>query len=355
MANVYRADPVGGLIKPQSLLMAQAALDPAARRAAEDAGVEASLAEQKALVMTVVTDGEFRRADPDEPYAAGFSGIARAPVRGRSALLRSNFAVTGKLQTAGRLFQREVDFLKARNQTRFKLCLASPSALAARLFAPGLTNAAYPNVIELAHAFGELLRAEIDALFAGGVPYVQLNAPHFHALFEGVGANLLSLSGNEAPLFDELLAADQALVNSVSKPADSTLAMRFDRALELADRSDRYERMIERIFEHLTLDRYLLEFDEPEAHDFRALASLPTAAMAVLGLVRTDAEPEDTGAVLDRVDRAVEKSSPEQLALSPRRSFFNVAGQSADAQQKLQHRALLRASEAVQQFWGLEL
>jgi hypothetical protein len=77
--------------------------------------------------------------------------------------------------------------------------------------------------------------------------------------------------------------------------------------------------------------------------------------MAVLGLVRTEGEPEEIGAVIERIERAAKFMPEDHIALSPRRSFVNVSGRPVGEQLQEQHRTLLRTSEVVQQFWGLEL
>jgi 5-methyltetrahydropteroyltriglutamate--homocysteine methyltransferase len=361
MANVYRADHVGALIKPEALLAAQKAfasgnVDAAAKAAAEDAAISEALALQKAIVMTVVTDGEFRRTDDDEPYASALAGLKRSGTPVRNTSLQSVYAVCGTIEQTSRLAAREVDFLKAKTQSRFKICLASPSTLALRLYKPGVTEAAYRTVIDLATALGEILRSEINSLIQDGVPYVQLNGSAYHALFEGVGTELLGLPDKDrGALFDELVAVDAASLKAINRSSSATLAMRVDRVPELNDGSDRYERMITRLLEQLPIDRVLLEYGEPQDHDFTSLAALAAGKMAVLGLVRTEGEPEEIGAVIERIERAARFMLEDHIALSPRRSFVNVPGRPVSAQLQQQHHTLLRTSEVVQQFWGLEL
>jgi 5-methyltetrahydropteroyltriglutamate--homocysteine methyltransferase len=358
---VYRADHVGALIKPEPLLsalegFAAGNVDAAEKTAAEDAAIIEALALQKAIVMTVVTDGEFRRAHADEPYASALAGLKRSETPVRNAALQSVYAVCETIKQTSRLAAREVDFLKAKKQSRFKICLTSPSTLALRLYKPGITEAAYPTVVDLAAALGGILRSEIDLLIKDGVQYVQLNGPAYHALFEGLGTELLGLPDKDrGALFDELVAVDVASLKDVDRSSSATLAMRVDRVPELNDDSDRYERMITRLLEQLPIDRVLLEYGEPRDHDFTSLAALPAGKMAVLGLVRTDGEPEEIGAVIERIERAARVTQEDHLALSPCRSFVNVPGHPVSAQLQQQHHTLLRTSEVVQQFWGLEL
>jgi methionine synthase II (cobalamin-independent) len=356
MANVYRTDHIGTLIKSESLISAQAAgADAAARQGAEDAAVLEVIESQKALLMSIYTDGQLRRADPDEPYVSAIDGLQRSTTPVRSAALQSAWEVRGTIEQTARLTEREVSFLKTKSRSAFKICLTSPSALALRLYKPGVTDAAYGTVAELATALGVILRSEVTALFQEGVQYVQLSGSAYHALYEGAGAALLDLPGKDsAALFDELLAVDVATLKDISKPTSATLAMHIGRIAELNDVTDRYERMLTRLLERLPIDRVLLEYEESREHDFASLGGLRAGQMAVLGLVRSQGEPDEVGSVLDRVEQAARSTDQQTLALSPRRGFFNVPGQSAADQLKAQRRALLRLSEAVQQFWGFE-
>jgi 5-methyltetrahydropteroyltriglutamate--homocysteine methyltransferase len=362
MANVFRADHVGALIKPESLLSAQAAQaagkgDAAALRAAEDAAIVQALELQKSVVMTVVTDGELRRASPDEPYASALEGLQRrSSGPAQASTLRSAYAVCAPLKQKGRLMEREVSFLKANTRSPFKIGLTSPSSLALRLYQPGVTEKAYPRIHDLAAALGDILRHEIEALFGEGVRYVQLDGPVYHALFEGVGQRLLDLPGkNLITTFDELVALDVAMLESIKKPAPATLGMHIGRAADLNDGADRYERMVTQLLERLPVDRVLLEYAEPEERDFSALKALPSGKMAVLGLVRTEGRPEEIRAVIDRIEQAARMTAEENLALSPRAALVNVPGQPVAAQLKAQQEILTRTSEVAQQFWGLEL
>jgi 5-methyltetrahydropteroyltriglutamate--homocysteine methyltransferase len=355
MANVYRADHVGGLIKPQALLTAHEGfqtgrVDAAGRIAAEDAAITEALAEQKAIVMTVVTDGEFRRIHADEPYGQ-IAGLE--PRTGVLHASQSRFCVHGPVAANGRLFAAEADFLTNAKQSRFKVGLHSPGTLALRLFQPGVTDAAYSSVVELAGALAPVLSAEINALFESGVPYVQLNAPHYHSLFTDPSRWAAHLPASAASL-EGLVAADAALVSSL-KPTKNILALRIDRSQEAGEPTDSYERLVGKLVERIPVERYLLEYDEPAEHDFEALAALPLGKMAVLGLVRTEGTAEEIGQVIDRVEQAARKTSEDQLAVSPRRAFRLKPGRRLEEQLEAQHRSLLRASEVVQQFWGLEL
>lgn len=363
MANVFRADHIGSLVKPQSLLTAQAAFaagskdqDEAALRKVEEEAIKQALDLQKKVVMTVVTDGEMRRTNADDPYVRSLEGIKRhAAATGVASVLQSAYGVCEPVSQRQRFTEDEVRFLKSTTAVAFKICLLSPSTLAMRFYKPGMTDTAYRSVQELAGAFSLIVQREIEALTSDGVAYVQINSPAYDALYDGSGLHLHDLPGlASAGAFDELVAIDAAMLRKV-KVSASTLAMHLGRAEGVNHTNDRYERMIEKLLGTLPVDRVLLEYGESAAHDFRALKALPAGMMAVLGLVRTDGEPEEIGDVIRRVELAARQAPEENLALSPRKGFANIAGHAVDADLAAQKRCLIRASEVVQQFWGLEL
>src|SRR5271168_1417912 len=214
MANVFRADHIGTFIKPQALQTAQensaASADAAAaRHAAEEAAILEALQMQSAVLLTFRTDGQLRRANFDEPYITAISGLRRSQAPVRSASLRSPWEVYSTLKQTSRVTESEVSFLKTKARSPFKVCLSSPSALALRFYRPGVTDAVYRTVADLAAAFGEILQSEVNALFQDGVEYVQLSSLAYHALFEGGGASVFDLPVNDAAaLFDALVAID---------------------------------------------------------------------------------------------------------------------------------------------------
>jgi 5-methyltetrahydropteroyltriglutamate--homocysteine methyltransferase len=359
MANVYRADHVGPLIKPATLLATQAAFvagkaEAAALGAAQDAAIREALNLQKDVVMTVLTDGELRRASADEPYVGALAGAIRHGGGGRPTVLRSEYVVCGELPTDRRLTEAEARFLQASTRAAIKICMLSPSSLAVRFFGPAAT-AAYRSVQDLAVALSRVVQREIDALVAQGVRYVQLNGPAYDALFDGAGLGLLDLPGlDPAAAFDELVAIDAAMLRSLVMPADTAVAMHVGRHDGVDHAGGRYERLVARLLEELPVNRVLLEYAESSEQDFTALQGLPAGTVAVLGLVR-NRDPEDVGTVIGRIEQAARYTPEETLALSPRRGFINSAASAADRELDAQRQTLIRASEVVQQFWGLEL
>jgi methionine synthase II (cobalamin-independent) len=84
MMNRYRADQVGSLLRPASVLEARAAhqenrLDEDGLRRVEDEAILEALQMQRAIGIEVLSDGEFRRGS----WLTSMAG-ARKPARHRS-------------------------------------------------------------------------------------------------------------------------------------------------------------------------------------------------------------------------------------------------------------------------------
>src|SRR3989442_346984 len=84
MTPPFRADHVGSLLRPASLLAARGdfaagRIDAAALRKVEDAAVTAAVAMQAEAGLQSATDGEFRRASWHMDFIYQLGGISKAP------------------------------------------------------------------------------------------------------------------------------------------------------------------------------------------------------------------------------------------------------------------------------------
>src|SRR5260221_9112383 len=95
----FRADHVGSLLRPSSLLAARddyaaGQISAAQLRAAEDAAVADVVAMQDELGLQSATDGEFRRASWHMDFIYQLGGVSKAPGN-----------LTGKVQKKARAIQ----------------------------------------------------------------------------------------------------------------------------------------------------------------------------------------------------------------------------------------------------------
>jgi 5-methyltetrahydropteroyltriglutamate--homocysteine methyltransferase len=215
------------------------------------AGGEPGPSDQRALIaeilhaqeqtgIDVVTDGQIQWHDPMSPIAGAVEGVR---LGGLVRYFDSGRSMRRPVITAALRRRRSIfhdDFVYASQVSRLpvKPVLTGPYTLA-RLSV--IESGPYPEVASLAHAFGEILAAEVRDLAQAGARYIQIDEPAilFHAadirllrqLLEPLwsargGAELIvaTCCGDAEPLYAQL--------NSL--PAD-ILALDFPDSLKLAD------------------------------------------------------------------------------------------------------------------------
>jgi len=361
MANVFRTDLVGGLVKSLALQAAEAAfvagsLDQSALEAARDAAIKDALVLQKDIGLPVVCDGELRRLDRDSLYSDAITGLRiRTPGGGGVAPWQSGYCVAARLQQRKRLTEHETRYLLANTKFPFKIPLLAPSALALAMFEPGVTDAVYPNVAALALAWSEIIRSELEALTREQVHYLQVSCPAYAWLYDPAARSGVNLAGqNLEAAFHELLDIDCQMLGKLSRSAATAVGLHIGRSAAADPTTDTFERMLEEVLPKAPVDRFLIEYGDPQKHDFQSLARLPPEKIAVLGLV-SDTDPEDTGQIILRFDQAAAKTEERRLGISPRRGFSHDPKHTPEASMQIQRRALERTYDAVMQIFGPEM
>ncbi|MDF1562821.1 MAG: cobalamin-independent methionine synthase II family protein [Deltaproteobacteria bacterium] len=333
----WRTEHVGSLLRPPELMNLRLALlqgqgDPGALARLEDEAILQVLERQRELGLDVVGDGEFRRFSFIGEIAASVSGFAFGQLpnpdwftaEGRDNPGANAMIAAERLEPRRRIAQREAAFLGAHAAGPFKVTLPSPLVIAQAGWTPERSSAAYPRRADLMWHVADLLREEIAALAAEGVPYVQIDNPglaHYldPALAErarGVGIEI------DIPL-EEALAADHHCVKDLPEegPVVGLHLCRGNwRSAWLAQGG--YEPVAEALFSLPRVNRLLLEFDTERAGSFEPLRLVPGDKTVVLGLVSTkQGSLEDEEALLRKVEAASRHLPLERLAISPQCGF----------------------------------
>ncbi|MEV7982872.1 methionine synthase II (cobalamin-independent)-like protein [Streptomyces sp. NPDC086519] len=301
----YRIDHHGSLVRTSEVLAADG--DPEALRQA----VEDLVAYQRKLRSTVVTDGDFPRADFRSAVLDAVSGFRRTDEAGADGLVRwvaeSLPKANGPLVAdwAGRLAELTV--------IAPKVSLPSPAYLAATTFEPGH---GIGSARELGEALAEIVQAEIALLVSRGVRLIQLNNPLLLAQ-SGTGA-----ADGGALSFEDALAVDALAVRLDERPEGVRIAHAPGWAAPAAvDRA-----RVERLHETVPVDRWVLPFDQGTEAELDLVRVLSEGRDLCLGVVdATAADLEDIDTVLERIDRVGEFKDLEDAALSPSRGFADVA------------------------------
>lgn len=373
MAKKYRAEQVGSLLRPQEVLDAHAALREGKLaedkvREIEDKAIIEAIALQKQIGIEVVSDGEMRRSG----WAGDFSASVEGYVPGAPALRLSwsnQAAVTppagtqpggqvigARIKQKHRLTANQVPFLKQHaGDTPFKITMPAASYVTTRGYKPGVSEPAYANRKAVLDDVTAIIAAEVKALASEGVPYIQLDNPHYPDYIDQSRVDQMKAYGWDVPqMIRDDIAADNACLAGVDR-SNVTLAMHFCRGNGGRGgwhTSGGYDAIAEEVFGGLDYDAYLLEYDSDRAGGFEPLRFMPKGKTVVLGLITTKSgELESADDIVRRIEEAAKYVDIADLALSPQCGFASVAAGNPLTPDE-QKRKLELVVEVARKVWG---
>src|SRR5579871_540592 len=349
MPTSYRADQVGSFLRPPALRSAHAAhaegrLPLDELRALEDEAILSILDLQRQAGIDVFSDGEYRRSS----WSGGFREAVDGYVTGAMPIVLTQHQPDGAAQSTAaagagqearvigapvrqrrRLTAHESSFLTAHAPGPCKVTMPAPSYIVARSYAPGITDKVYPSRAALFRDVSAIIHDEITALIAEGVPYIQLDDPHYTDYISEEMCQRMRAAGVDP---DQALAEDIAGDNAAIAGFDrskATIAMHLCRGNGPVGNwhiAGGYEAIAERVFQGLQVDRFLLEYDSARAGGFAPLRFMPRDTQVVLGLVTTKSGTLETPEVLRaRIAEAAQLVDLDRLAVSPQCGFASVA------------------------------
>jgi methionine synthase II (cobalamin-independent) len=339
MGAAHRADHVGSFLRPPDLLEARGAAttDPERQREIEDRHILRVLAKQKDLGFDIFTDGELRRRNfmSDFTDAVGGFDYGDAVVRTWQAGAAAGAAVssvtgivTARLRQRRRLTAHELPFLQDHSPGTIKMTLPSATQFPAIAYKRGVSDKVYPTHSALLWDIVPVIKAEVQALVADGVRYVQIDAPRYSYYVDPKWRDYIRTEIGLEPdaALDEAVRADNACLEGARRPG-VTLAMHLCRGNNRSHwyAEGGYDPIAEKLFSTLRVDRFLLEYDDERSGTFEPLRFIPRGTAVVLGLVsskRPHLEP--TRALIQRIEEAARYVPLENLALSPQCGFAST-------------------------------
>jgi len=335
MANAYRADHVGSLLRPAELVEARnVRLAPDRIRALEDRHVVRLISRQREIGLGVVTDGELRRSNfmSDLTDAVGGFDVTEALPRawqGDGAKATSIAGIVmGKLLQRRALTANELPFLRTQAGGPYKITLPSATQFPAIAYKRGVTDKIYPSHSELLWDIVAIIKAEMSALAEAGVPYIQLDAPRYSYYIDPKWrAWLVSEMGVDPDAaLDEAIRADNTCFDAARRQG-VTLAIHLCRGNNRSHwyAEGGYDAIAEKLFGELRADRFLLEYDDERSGGFEPLRFVPRGKQVVLGLISSKYPALEFPTVLRRrIDQASRYVPLEDLALSPQCGFAST-------------------------------
>ena len=337
MTVQYRADHVGSLLRPAELLEARAGgADSARLHEIEDRHILRVLAKQRDLGFEVFTDGELRRRnfmsdlmDAVEGFDQGDT-VARAWRTDAPSTAPSSVPgiAVAKIRPLRRLTAHETPFLKQHSPGPIKMTLPTANQFPAIAFKRGVTDRVYRSHSDLLWDIVPVIKAEVQALLADGVQYVQIDAPRYTYYIDPKWRDYIrkEMGVEPAAALDEAVRADNACLQGARR-SGATLAIHLCRGNNRSQwyAEGGYDLIAEKLFGTLQVDRFLLEYDDERSGTFEPLRFIPRGKTVVLGLVSSKRpQLESKRELIQRIEAAAEYVPLENLALSPQCGFAST-------------------------------
>lgn len=374
-----RTDVVGSLLRPHYLKETRLRYDDGKigieeLRGVEDRAIREAVRLQEEAGLDIVTDGEFRRLNFQDSFAASVSGFDAAPadlkfyearVEGAKPLQR--WDLPGREAKGPPLAQRrpaverlsllrnlplgEYLFVSRVAHRPAKVTLIGPDRICQR-FDDKSSTTVYPSMDAFVADVVRIERAIVGELAAAGCRYIQIDAPGYTAYVDPPSLEVMRQRG-EDPMenFARSLKADREVLRGFE---DVTFGVHLCRGNQRSmwHREGTYDAIAERLFTELSHDRFLLEYDSQRAGSFKPLRFVPKGKVIVLGLVSTKvAAIEKVDDLKRRIDEASKYVLLEQLAISPQCGFASdVVGNLINEDD--QKRKLEVVVETARQVWG---
>lgn len=336
----FRADHVGSLLRPQSLLLARKEftdgnLTREKLRQHEDAAIREAIILQEEVGLKAITDGEFRRENWWIDYISQVDGIkistpdADAEFQtntGASGYVPKVVLTSGPIGRTCTMLEDNFKFIASCTDRTAKVTLPSPTRMHFHGGRSAVDRKFYPEMDEFWADVAKLYQDEIAALEAAGCRYIQIDDPVLtYFLDDRMRDNLRKIG--EDP--DDLVHKYAEVLNECiyKRQPDTTIAMHLCRGNAASSWivSGGYARLGEPIFPVVKVDSFFLEYDDERSGDFEPLSMIPDGTKVVLGLLTSKfSELESKDGIKRRIDEAAKHVAMEDLALSPQCGFASI-------------------------------
>ncbi len=365
----FRADHVGSLLRPKSLLEARerhaaGALGDDELRELEDAAILDVIALQREAGLRSATDGEFRRASWHMDFIYSLDGISKAQdnlavhfknADGEIDFTPAALKVDGRIGLSETVFGDAFTFLRdhvAEGVTP-KLTIPSPSMVHYRGGAAAIDPAVYPDVEEFWSDLTGAYREQVRRVHDLGCTYLQLDDTSLAYLNDPDQRRAMADRGEDSEHLHEayIRHLNEALAG---RPEGLTVTTHMCRG-NFRDSwvaEGGYDFVAEALFNELTVDGFFLEYDDERSGTFEPLRHVPADKLVVLGIVTTKhGELESKDALKARLDEASAYIDLDQVCISPQCGFSSTSeGNSLSVDQEKAKLALL--VELADEVWG---
>jgi 5-methyltetrahydropteroyltriglutamate--homocysteine methyltransferase len=366
-----RVDSVGSFLRPSALKTAFARhaageLDDAGFTQAQDTAIRDLIHTEERHDLPFVGDGEFRRRNFNqsfavvagmEPWYASLSGrrvIVKEEVEaGLKRDVGNEFRtpVAGRLRLTRNAPLEEYRFVTSVTQRPASVTLLSADRITQR-YAHEESGGIYATVDDFVADVVAVEQEMVRQLGAAGCAYVHIDAPSYTSYVDPeMLAGMHQRGEDPVANLTRSLAADSAVVDALPGVTFGIHLCRGN-ANGMWHRRGSYDAIAERMFNHLSHQRFLLEYDDERSGGFEPLRFVPKGKTVVLGLISTKKpQLESVDELRRRIDEASTFIPLDQLALSPQCGFSSgLEGNPLSDDD--QWRKIDRMMEVAQLVWG---
>lgn len=310
----FRAEHLGSLKRPQNLLDARYKEHKSSAELAplEDRAIQDIVKTQLDLGFCGISDGEYRRHmfwGTFWPTLQGMEEIKNPPldtfrtyVPDIAAFLESGHQpgesvyCVGKIKHTGEsTYVSQVEYLKTllskERWSDIKLTMAAPNWYHLRYVdGKAYPKEVYANDKEYFTDVAKAYQVELDILYKAGLRNVQIDDPNLAYFCSEKMLDGWKEDKNNTVSADELFDLYIQLYNDcISQvPSDMHIGVHLCRGNFVNSRhfsEGGYDRIATKLFQHMNVHTYYLEYDTPRAGGFEPLAHLPKNKNVILGVV----------------------------------------------------------------------
>ena len=340
--RIFHAETVGSLPHSDELVKArhdfeQGTIPAEQLRQIEDVEIRNAVALQERLGFEAITDGELRRKSYIDFVTDGITGVrmgwtTQAAMGGYRDLRGNNTSTPRPIMTVFERIKhassspgpRDFEFLKSVTWRVAKATIVGPCMIHFLGGRDVISRDVYPNLDDFWSDLIAAYHAEMRQLAASGCSYLQIDETSLIKLVDPAIRESLVARGDDPGIvmqtyFDVLTAV------VAGAPKGMRLAMHLCRGNNHGrwQAQGGYDAIAERLFQHVDVDVFSLEFDSPRAGRFEPLKQLPDGKAAILGLLSTKVRTvEDAAQIIARIHEASKFAPLESLGVSPQCGFW---------------------------------
>jgi len=374
MKGPFRADHVGSLLRPASLLAKReewkaGKISEAVLREYENECIAEIVKCEKKVGIGAVTDGEFRRESFHFDFINKVRGIETnftlkgAFEQGEQTKAGGEKMVPLTVEIKDRMSLpsegigvENFKFLAtvAEEGTTPKVTMPSPTMTHFRGGRDAISRDAYPEMGLFFADLSALYRQEINLLAAAGCKYIQFDDTNLAYLCDTKMRQDARDRGEDP---DELPRTYAGLINDCigERPDDMAACIHLCRgnARSLWFAEGDYEPIADHLFNLTDVDGFFLEYDDERSGGFEPLRYVPKGnKKIVLGLLTTKSGVlEDRDEIKRRIEEASKFVGLDQLCLSPQCGFSSNAIGNIISEQE-QFSKLEMIVDVANEIWG---